>query len=200
MAMSTRIVRWGVMSTAKIGRGAVIPAIHRSVNGVVAAVASRNEERAKEFAHANEIPIAHGSYEALLDDGGIDAVYIPLPNSMHREWTIRAAQAGKHVLCEKPISNSAAECDEMDAAANAAGVKCMEAFMYRFHPRVARTLGPSPRAPIRRRNRNAPVGLLRLHLQAGTTRQHSMASGVRWRFVDGRRVLLREREPHAHRC
>jgi len=113
----------------------VNPAIQASQNGELIAVASRDEARAREFAEQGGIPIAYGSYEALLADDDIDAVYIPLPNGLHREWTIRAAEAGKHVLCEKPLALSEAECREMAAAADANGVKLMEAFMYRFHPR-----------------------------------------------------------------
>jgi predicted dehydrogenase len=138
--MPTPVVRWGILSTANIGRGAVIPAIHHSAGGEVVAVASRDAGRAREFAAANGIPRAHGAYEALLEDDGVDAVYIPLPNSMHLEWTVRLAEAGKHVLCEKPLGLTAAECDAMAAAAGHAGVVCMEAFMYRFHPRIDRVL------------------------------------------------------------
>jgi len=133
--MSQNKIRWGVISTANIGRWAVNPAIQASKNGELVAVASRDEARAREFAAQGGIPIVYGSYEQLLADDGIDAVYIPLPNSMHREWTIRAAEAGKHVLCEKPLALSEAECREMSDAADANGVKLMEAFMYRFHPR-----------------------------------------------------------------
>ncbi|MGE0442725.1 MAG: Gfo/Idh/MocA family protein [Gemmatimonadales bacterium] len=131
-------IRWGILSTANIGRAAVCPAIRASSNGVLAAVASRDASRAAFFAQANEVPRHHGSYEALLADDAIDAVYIPLPNSMHLEWTVRAAEAGKHVLCEKPLGLTAAECLEMDRAARANGVRLMEAFMYRFHPRTVR--------------------------------------------------------------
>ena len=138
--MSSQRVRWGVMSTANIGRAAVNPAIQASSNGELVAVASRDEARARDFARAHSIPTAYGSYEALLEDEGIDAVYVPLPNSLHREWTIRAAEHGKHVLCEKPLALDAAECREMDAAADEHGVKLMEAFMYRFHPRTERVL------------------------------------------------------------
>jgi predicted dehydrogenase len=129
-------VRWGVLSTANIGRAAVIPAIRASRNGEVLAVASRDPERARAFAAENGIPRSYGSYEALLEAGDIGAVYIPLPNSLHREWTVRAAQAGKHVLCEKPLGVTALECEEMHRAAEKAGVHLMEAFMYRFHPRT----------------------------------------------------------------
>ena len=134
------VVRWGVLSTANIGRWAVNPAIHASRNGVLRAVASRDAETARAFAEAGRIPTAYGSYEALLDDPDIDAVYVPLPNSLHREWTVRAAEAGKHVLCEKPLALGATECAEMDAAAREHGVTLMEAFMYRFHPRTERVV------------------------------------------------------------
>lgn len=133
-------VGWGVLSTANIGRWAVNPAIHASGNGRLVAVASRDLDRAQDFAQKGGIPTAYGTYEALLDDEDVDAVYIPLPNSLHREWSIRAAQAGKHVLCEKPLALSASECLEMEAAARESGVKLMEAFMYRFHPRTRRML------------------------------------------------------------
>jgi predicted dehydrogenase len=148
--MSESPLRWGVLSTANIGRVAVNPAIQASRNGDLVAVASRDIARAKEFVSAmsqagdggegerDVPPRALGSYEALLGDPAIDAVYIPLPNALHRDWTIRAAEAGKHILCEKPLALSAQECMDMDAAARANGVKLMEAFMYRFHPRTQR--------------------------------------------------------------
>jgi predicted dehydrogenase len=138
--MTDRKVRWGVISTANIGRAAVIPAIQASSNGELVAVASRELEKAEAFAAKLGIPKAYGSYEALLEAGDIDAVYIPLPNSLHREWTIKSAQAGKHILCEKPLALNAQECLEMDAAAQQHGVKLMEAFMYRFHPRTEKVL------------------------------------------------------------
>ena len=133
-------VRWGVLSTANIGRVAVNPALQASSNGELLAVASRDAGRAREFASKWGIPRHHHGYEALLDDPDIDAVYVPLPNSLHRRWTIRAAEKGKHVLCEKPLALTAAECREMHAAAEANGVKLMEAFMYRFHPRSEKVL------------------------------------------------------------
>jgi len=138
--MSERRIRWGVLSTANIGRAAVNPAIQASSNGELVAVASRDGQRAKSFAAEHGIPQSFGSYEALLERDELDAVYIPLPNSLHREWAIRAAEAGKHVLCEKPLALDAAECAEMEAAARDHGVKLMEAFMYRFHPRTERVI------------------------------------------------------------
>ena len=123
-----------------MGGLAVIPAIQASRNGEVAAVASRDMGKARAFAAKLGIPKAYGSYEALLEAEGIDAVYIPLPNSMHRQWTIRAAEMGKHILCEKPLGLNASECLEMEAAASRCNVKLMEAFMYRFHPRTEKVL------------------------------------------------------------
>jgi len=128
----------GVISTANIGRNQVIPAIHASSNAEVVAVASRELDRAREFAEKTAIPRFYDSYDALLADPEVDAVYIPLPNSLHPEWVIRAAQKGKHILCEKPLATSAALCREMQTAADAHRVTLMEAFMYRFHPRTER--------------------------------------------------------------
>jgi xylose dehydrogenase (NAD/NADP) len=134
------LLRWGVISTANIGRAAVNPAIQASSNGELVAVASRDPAQAGQFAREHGIPRHHGNYEALLEDGDVDAVYNPLPNSLHKEWTIRAAEAGKHILCEKPLALSAEECREMATAAETNGVKLMEAFMYRFHPRTERVI------------------------------------------------------------
>ncbi len=127
-------VRWGVLSTADIGMAKVIPAIQQAENCDVVAIASRSSDRAEAAAARLGIPSAYGSYEALLEDPGIDAVYVPLPNDLHREWTIKAALAGKHVLCEKPIALTEAQAEEMAAIAGEAGVKIQEAFMYRHHP------------------------------------------------------------------
>ena len=131
-------LNWGVLCTSTVGRLAVIPAIQRSANGRVLAIASRELERANRAALEFEIQRAYGAYQQLIDDPDVDAVYIPLPNHLHREWTIRAAAAGKHVLCEKPLALSAAEAAEMIDACDRHGVLLMEAFMYRFHPRSIR--------------------------------------------------------------
>ena len=138
--MSNKKLHWGVISTSNIGRVAVNPAIQASRNGELLAIASRNEKTAKEFAVKMNIPKHYGSYEELLNDDGIDAVYNPLPNSLHKKWTIKAAEKGKHILCEKPLALNATECFEMEAAAQANGVKLMEAFMYRFHPQTEKVL------------------------------------------------------------
>jgi predicted dehydrogenase len=127
-------VRWGVLSTADIGMAKVTPAIGQADNCEVVAIASRSLEQAEAAAGQLGITGFYGSYEALLEADEVDAVYIPLPNNLHREWTIKAAAAGKHVLCEKPIALSAGEAEEMAAACDEAGVKLEEAFMYRHHP------------------------------------------------------------------
>lgn len=134
--MNDALVRWGVLSTANIGRIAVNPAIQASRNGRLDAVASRDGARARAFADAHGIPRAYADYESLVSDPEIDALYIPLPNSMHREWSIRALEQGKHVLCEKPLALNATECREIADAAESNGRLLMEAFMYRFHPRT----------------------------------------------------------------
>ncbi|MEO7002263.1 MAG: Gfo/Idh/MocA family oxidoreductase [Ktedonobacterales bacterium] len=131
------LVRWGVISTANIGVKAVIPAIQASRNGQLVAIASRDLVRAERVALREGGGVrAYGRYQALLDDPEVDAVYIPLPNAQHAEWTIRAAEAGKHVLCEKPLGMTASEVQQMFAACERAGVLLMEAFMYRFHPQI----------------------------------------------------------------
>ncbi|MCS7461080.1 Gfo/Idh/MocA family oxidoreductase [Paenibacillus doosanensis] len=135
--MSQSKLRWGVLGCAGIAKRAVIPGIQQSQTGEVAAIASRGEEKAKETAASLNIPKAYGSYEELLADEQIDAVYVPLPNHLHKEWTIRAAEAGKHVLVEKPAALNSQEAEEMVAACAKAGVKLAEAFMYRHHPRYA---------------------------------------------------------------
>jgi D-xylose 1-dehydrogenase (NADP+, D-xylono-1,5-lactone-forming) len=133
-------VRWGVISTANIGRAAMIPALQAAGNGELVAVASRSLERAQEFAAKLGIPRAYGSYEDLLADPSIDAVYNPLPNSLHLEWSTAAMAAGKHVLCEKPLALNAAEAQAMVEAAARHGVLLTESFMYRYHPQTARVL------------------------------------------------------------
>ncbi|MEO7309383.1 MAG: Gfo/Idh/MocA family oxidoreductase [Chitinophagaceae bacterium] len=128
-------VRWGILSTAKIAREKVIPAMQAGSLSEVTAIASRDEQHAKKVAKELNIPTAFGSYEALLADPEVDAVYIPLPNHMHVEWALKAMAAGKHVLCEKPIGLTAAEAIQLqEAAIQHPQLKVMEAFMYRFHP------------------------------------------------------------------
>jgi predicted dehydrogenase len=127
-------VRWGVLGVAKIATEKVIPAMQLGAWSEVAAIASRTRDKAEAAASALGIPKAYGSYEALLDDPDIDAIYNPLPNDLHLPWTTAAAERGKHVLCEKPIGMSAAEARAMIAVRDRTGVKIQEAFMVRTHP------------------------------------------------------------------
>jgi len=133
--MSEKKVRWGIMSTASIGKRSVIPGIQESNRNTVEAVASRSLENAQTYANELGIPKAYGSYEELLNDPTIDAVYIPLPNHLHKEWTLKAAKAGKHILCEKPIALDENEAEEMILACKNAGVILAEAYMYRHQKR-----------------------------------------------------------------
>jgi predicted dehydrogenase len=131
--MSDGVVRWGVLSTANINRK-VVPATQAADRCEVVAIGSRDPSKAEAAAFEFGIARAYGSYEEVLADPEVDAVYNPLPNDLHERWTIAAAEAGKHVLCEKPLAMNAAEAERMIAACGAAGVLLMEAFMYRLHP------------------------------------------------------------------
>ena len=131
-------VRWGVMGNANIARVCVIPAIQKSKNGRVRVLATRRPAEARQTATEHNIAHVYGSYQELLDDPEIDAIYVPLPNRLHHPWTIKALRAGKHVLCEKPLACNAAQAREMARAAEDAGKLLLEAFMYRFHPRTCR--------------------------------------------------------------
>jgi predicted dehydrogenase len=137
-----RRVRWGVLGVANIAMKKVIPAMQRGTFCEVVGIASRDEARARRAAGGLGLSRAYGSYEALLDDETIDAVYNPLPNHLHVPWTIRAAERGKHVLCEKPIALSAEEGRQLLAVRDRTGVKIQEAFMVRAHPQwqMARAL------------------------------------------------------------
>ncbi len=128
-------LRWGLLGTAGINR-ALIPPLQTSKRNKLMAVASRTQEKAEAYAREKKIPHAFGSYEALLADPEIDAVYIPLPNHLHAEWTIKAVKAGKHVLCEKPLALSLDEVDAIASAVEDHGRAVAEAFMYRTHPQI----------------------------------------------------------------
>lgn len=127
--------RWGILSTALINQK-VLAGARRSTTADVIAVASRSEERATAYAQANSIPRAYGSYDALLADPDIDAVYISLPNALHHPWTLRALAAGKHVLCEKPYSARARDVEQAFTAAERGGLVLSEAYMYRYNPQI----------------------------------------------------------------
>jgi xylose dehydrogenase (NAD/NADP) len=132
-------LRWGLLGTARINRS-IIPALRAASRSVLAGVASRTAERASAYAAEWEIPGSYAGYDAMLADPNIDVVYIPLPNHLHVEWTLRAIAAGKHVLCEKPLALTAADVDRVAAAATRRGVVVAEAFMYRHHPLTARAV------------------------------------------------------------
>ncbi len=131
-----RPVKWGVLGTARIAQTQFLPALADAKNAVLHAVGSRSLTKAQEVAHEWGAKRAYGSYAELLEDPEVEAVYIPLPNNLHHEWTIKALQAKKHVLCEKPMALTVEQCEEMLETAKAAGMLFMEAFMYRFHPQI----------------------------------------------------------------
>jgi predicted dehydrogenase len=136
--MTADKIRWGILSTANIGLKRVAPAIQASSNGTVVAVASRTQDSADAYAAQLGIPHAYGRYETLLSDPDIDAIYNPLPNHLHAEWSIKAAEARKPTLCEKPLARNAAEARAIVDAFESHGLLFAEAFMYRFHPQTER--------------------------------------------------------------
>lgn len=127
-------IRWGILGTASIAEKQIIPAIRQSGNGELVAVASRSPEKAKKFALRHEIPVCHGSYEALLADASIDAIYNPLPTGMHTQWNLACAQAGKPVLCEKPFAVTESEARLVFKTFADARLPVMEASMFQYHP------------------------------------------------------------------
>lgn len=139
IALMSKKIRWGVLSTASIGVRKVLPAMQLGKYSTVAAIASRDLTKARETAAKLGIPVAYGSYEELIADPSIDAIYNPLPNQLHVPWTIKAAEAGKHVLCEKPISLTVAEAESLLIVRERTGVKIGEAFMIRSHSQWLRT-------------------------------------------------------------
>jgi len=143
-------LRIGTLGAARITPGALIKPARNVPEVTVTAVAARDPERARRFADKHRIRMVHRSYEALIADPAVDAIYNPLPNSLHALWTLRAIEAGKHVLCEKPFTSNAAEAAEVAAAAKESGLVVMEAFHYRYHPLARRmqdiVTGPAPDA------------------------------------------------------
>jgi predicted dehydrogenase len=172
--MAAKPVRWGILSTAKIGLERVLPGMKKSPWCELYAMGSRDATRARAAADALGIPVAHGSYEALLADPNVEAIYNPLPNHLHVSMTLAAAAAGKHVLCEKPIALNAAEAEQLRATQGK--VLVMEAFMVRFHPQWQR---------VRELLRDGAVGRLRAiqmffsynNLDAGNIRNRADIGG-----------------------
>ncbi len=132
------MLRIGLLGAAKIAPSAIVAPVRASSEASLVAVAARNIDRAREFAAKHGIPRVFDSYDAMIADPEIDAVYIPLPNGLHGEWAIKAVRAGKHVLCEKPIAANATEAEAMAGAARETGRVMMEAFHYRYHPLAQR--------------------------------------------------------------
>ena len=137
--MSESVLRWGILGPGRIA-GRLAPAIAGSARGELAAVASRDRARADGFAAAHGIPAVHPTYEALLDAPDIDVVYLAVPNALHAEWAIRSLEAGKHVLCEKPLALTVAEVDAVIDASRRTGRLATEAFMYLHHPQIERAM------------------------------------------------------------
>lgn len=163
------MLNWGILGTARINRS-LIPPLRLSFRNQLLAVASRDAGRAAAYAAERDIPRSYGSYEALLADEEIDVVYIPLPNKLHAAWAIKAAQAGKHVLCEKPLALTVEEVDQMKQAATDAGTVLMEAFMYRFHVRTLQ---------VKSMVENGLIGDLH-HIKGGFTFALNREGDVRW--------------------
>lgn len=132
--MNQTPVRWGILGAARIATEKVVPALQSSAGNTVTAIASRDPQRSADVAARLDIPAGYGSYDELLASPEVDAVYIPLPNHLHLPWTLAAADAGKHILCEKPLALSSADARRMVDHCETAGVLLMEAFMYRLHP------------------------------------------------------------------
>jgi len=164
-------VRWGILGCARIAERALIPAFRKAAGAELLGLAARDEARARAWAGCHAIPRAYADYAALLADPDIDAVYIPLPNHLHAEWAIRAARAGKHVLCEKPLARDGREADRIFRAADQAGVRLLEAFMYRFHPLFETALGLA---------RAGEIGEIRAVSSAFTFRLESGLEDYRW--------------------
>jgi predicted dehydrogenase len=176
-------LRVGTLGAARITPDALIRPSRKVPEVTVTAVAARDTARARQFAARHGIGVVHDSYEALVADPGIDAIYNPLPNSLHAPWTLRAIAAGKHVLCEKPFTSNEAEAAEVAAAARAAGVVAMEAFHYRYHPLAHRMLEivAGQGAASNGRGGRGELGEIR-HVEAALCFPVPRFSDIRYRF------------------
>ncbi len=171
--MTNKTLNWGLLSTARINR-ALIPPLQVSKRNHLLAVASRSQENADAYAKEKKIPRAYGSYEALLADPDIDVIYNPLPNHLHAEWTVKAVEAGKHVLCEKPLALSVDEVDTIQHAARKHGRVVAEAYMYRHHPQTLK---------VRDIVRSGSIGALKLIRGSFTfmlTRENDVRLNPEW--------------------
>ena len=187
-------MKWGLLSTANINRK-LLEGARGTDEATVVAVASRDRSRAEQFAREHGIERALGSYEALLEDPEVEAIYNPLPNSLHVPWSVRALEAGKHVLCEKPLTRRAAEVEGAFAAAERSGRLLAEAFMWRHHPQALRLRelldeGVIGRLRLVRASFSFPLARRRTDIR--------LNARARRRRADGRRLLLRERRAPGH--
>ncbi|WP_338044386.1 Gfo/Idh/MocA family oxidoreductase [Paenibacillus pinistramenti] len=164
-------LKWGIMGTASVARDSVIPAVRESETGIVAAVASRNLDKSRRLAEQSGAEKAYGSYNELLQDPEVDAVYIPLPNHLHAEWSIAAMQAGKHVLCEKPAALNAGQARRILETARSTGMHFSEGLMYRYHPQLKE---------VRNRIRGGEIGELRLIRACFTCCSSHTSSNIRF--------------------
>src|ERR1019366_8980322 len=176
ITMSNKL-RWGILGVAKIN-DRLLPGFAKAANAELVGIASRSLDRAKDAAKAAGIPKAFGSYEALLDDPGIDAVYNPLPNTLHDEWTRKAAERGKHVLCEKPLTPTAREAEALVAFCRSKKIKLMDGFMWPHHPRTTQIRAFLDSGKLGRVERVTGAFTFQLPMDAANIRlQASMAGG-----------------------
>ncbi|HZZ78526.1 MAG TPA: Gfo/Idh/MocA family oxidoreductase [Gemmataceae bacterium] len=189
-----RKLRWGILGVAKINER-LLPAFAKAANAELVGIASRSLAKAEAAAKAAHIPKAFGSYDALLDDPGIDAIYNPLPNTLHDEWTRKAAERGKHVLCEKPLTPTAREAEALVAFCHARKIKMMDGFMWPHHPRTAKMKAVLDSGTLGRVERvtgtftfQLPMDPANIRLQAGTAGGSLLdvgcypVYGIRWAF------------------
>ena len=184
LGIAVAVLRWGILGPGRIAPR-LVRGLAQTERGDLVAVASRDLGRAREFAARHGIGAAFGSYQALLDADDVDVVYISLPNHLHAEWTMRALDAGKHVLCEKPLALSAGDVDRIIAASERSGHVAMEAFMYRHHPQIIR--GARSRPAGRPGALELVNGSFSFFLDPSQRSAHRPGDG--WRLALGRRVL-----------
>ena len=193
--ISSSPIRVGVLGAAAIVPMALIHPARSVPEMQIAAITARDPKRAQSFGRRHHIPRVHQTYDALLADPDIDAIYNPLPNSLHAEWTISALQAGKHVLCEKPFASNAKEAEEMAKTACETGLVLSEAFAYRYHPLTARERDYFQWEIGKNQTYRSPVLFF-----ASSPKQHSIQIRAGWRRTDGLRVLSCQFDPLFSGC